>query len=790
MARKNLLQRAAEALVSVIADVAANPQQLKPGQLCALLNSTPLGPVIDDRRLREHRARGGSRVGDGKTVDLIRYAAWLWRETRDAPPAAGDQDASAGGRDRYAEKKERERARNAEASREGRDIGELPKVVDPARKKTATGDFRFFCETYLPQTFDLGWSDDHLRAIDRIEQAILRGGLFALAMPRGSGKTSLCEAAATWAILCGHRNFVALIGADKDSAVELLDSIKVELETNELLLEDFPEAVYPIHCLEGISNRAKGQTYRGERTAIGWVEKTLVMPTIPGSAAGGAIIRAAGLTGRIRGMKYKRRDGVPVRPDLVVIDDPQTDDSARSLPRCNTRKAIVSGAVLGLAGPGKKISGLMPCTIIRPGDMAHEVLDRDKHPEWQGEISKLVYQWPTDQKLWDEYARLRAECLKHGRDLGEVTEFYRANREAMDAGAVVAWPERKNEDELSAIQHAWNLRLEKKDAAFFAEYQNDPIEEDQAAADQITKADILAKTNGLARGEVPEEASHVLTFVDVSKYVLHWMTLAVGEGFGGAVIDYGGFPDQDRLYWTKGNLRQTLFDVYPGKGLEGVIYKALEDLTERLAGRAWPRDDGADLRIERALIDANYGETTNTVYLFVRNSKHGGILTPSHGKYVGASSTPFSEYKKKRGDRVGDNWRQPNTRGKRAVRHTVFDANWWKSFALARLATPMGERGCLSIFGYDARRGRRVAADHEMLADHLTAEVGVPVEGRGRVVREFKQSPGRDNDLLDCLVGCCVAASMSGISLMGDVTAKPKEKRQKTSLLELRNRKR
>ena len=84
--------------------------------------------------------------------------------------------------------------------------------------------------------------------------------------------------------------------------------------------------------------------------------------------------------------------------------DPQTDESARSLSQCANREAILAGAVLGLAGPGKKISGIMPCTVIRPDDMADNILDRDKHPEWNGERTKMVYAFPADEKLWDEYA--------------------------------------------------------------------------------------------------------------------------------------------------------------------------------------------------------------------------------------------------------------------------------------------------------------------------------------------------------------------------------------------------
>src|SRR5262249_35110717 len=265
-------------------------------------------------------------------------------------------------------------------------------------------------------------------------------------------------------------DFVCLIGSDEGHAMDMLEAIKMELDGNDLLLDDFPEVVYPIHCLDGIANRCNGQLYRGERTHIGWTAREIVLPSIPASKT------SAGITGRIRGMKYKRADGRTVRPTLVVLDDPQTDESARSLSQCATRESILAGAVLGLAGPGKKISGIMPCTVIRPGDMADSILNRDKHPEWNGERTKMVYAFPADEKLWQRYAEIRAESMRSGNGGDEATEFYRVNREAMDEGAVIAWPERFNHDELSAIQHAMNLKLQ-DEAAFFAEYQNEPLPE-------------------------------------------------------------------------------------------------------------------------------------------------------------------------------------------------------------------------------------------------------------------------------------------------------------------------
>src|SRR5690606_26679792 len=186
----------------------------------------------------------------------------------------------------------------------------------------------------------------------------------------------------------------------------------------------FPEVCHPIRSLEGIANRCGGQLCQGERTHIGWTATEVILPTIAGSAAAGAIIKVAGITGRIRGMKFKRPDGKTVRPSLVILDDPQTDESARSLSQCANRERIIAGAVLGLAGPGKKISGIMPCTVIRPGDMADRVLDRDQHPEWNGERTRLVDAFPTNEKLWDEYALIRADCLRAKGTIEAATEFY------------------------------------------------------------------------------------------------------------------------------------------------------------------------------------------------------------------------------------------------------------------------------------------------------------------------------------------------------------------------------
>jgi hypothetical protein len=754
--------------------VAIDPRKLRPGELCRLLNSTPLGEVISERQLYRHRMRAGFRVGDGRHVDLLRYVAWLvdvFHEPKPEPNA-----------DPYATLKERSRARNAAIAQSGRDIGELPAIADPDRRHQAERDFRFFCEAYFPLTFHLAWSPDHLKVIAKIEEAVLEGGLFAMAMPRGSGKTTICECACIWAVLNGHREFVCLIGSDEGHAMDMLDSIKTELDGNELLLADFPEVVFPIQCLDGIANRCSGQLHQGERTHIGWTAREVVLPTMPGSFASGAIIKVAGITGRIRGMKFKRPDGQTVRPSLVVLDDPQTDESARSLSQCANRESILAGAVLGLAGPGKKISGIMPCTVIRPGDMADSILDRDRHPEWNGERTRMVYSFPADEKLWARYAELRAEGLRNGDSGKTATEFYAQHREAMDAGANVAWPERHNHDELSAIQHAMNLKLQ-DEAAFFAEYQNEPLPEETVDDDLLTADEIAAKINNRQRAEIPIACNHLTMFIDVQQKLLFYCVCAWEDDFTGYIVDYGSFPDQKRQYFTLRDARHTLATAAPGSGLEGSIYAGLESLTQQYLSREWKRDDGAALKIDRCLIDANWGHSTDVVYQFCRQSSHSTILMPSHGRFVGASSIPFSEYKRKQGDRVGLNWRIPNVRGKRAVRHVVYDTNWWKSFVHARLAVSMGDRGCLSLFGSKPET-------HRLFAEQVTAEYFVKTSGRGRTVDEWKLRPEQsDNHWLDCLVGSAVGASIQGAVLFGTDTA-PVPQRRRIRLSELQRSRR
>ncbi|MST99026.1 hypothetical protein FYJ85_18485 [Victivallaceae bacterium BBE-744-WT-12] len=737
-----------------------NPSNMRVVDIARLLNSTSFGFVLAQARLYREFNRVGFRIGSSenpRNINLLKYIAWMFDRKHTPEETSGARS--------YEDRRNAERDRQAEQSLAGRDIGPLPEVVNPDRKAACERNFQLFCESYFPETYALAWSPDHLKVIEKIETAVLRGGLFALALPRGSGKTTITESAALWSMLYGHREFVVLIGATESAALELLDSLKTELEVNERLAEDFPEVCYPVAQLEGIANRCAGQLYKGERTRITWTSNEIVLPTVEGSRASGIIVRVAGITGRIRGMKFKRSDGRSVRPSLVIIDDPQTSESAGSLEQTRKRVRVLAGDILGLAGPGQKISGIMPCTIIRPGDMADIILNRNTHPDWNGEKTRMVYRFPTNMKLWEEYAEIRAEALRTEGNFQKATEFYLANREAMDAGAEVSWEARFNHDEVSALQHAMNLKFQ-DESAFMSEYQNDPLPDDTADDSLLSVDEICAKINGLARRRVPLKCDRLTMFVDVQKALLFYVVIAWAEDFTGAVIDYGSWPDQHRHEYSLADANPSIQTLFPKAGFEGALYAALSALTDECLGREWEREDGAVLKIERALVDANWGQSTDVVYQFCRQSSHAGVILPSHGRYVGASSKPMTEYRKQQGDRLGFNWMIPNVAGKRAIRHVIYDTNYWKSFIHARLAVPVGDKGSLTLYG-------RIPGAHQLFAEHLTAEYRVKTQGRGRTVDEWKLKPqSHDNHFLDCVAGCAVCGSMLGASLPETLPAK------------------
>ncbi len=554
---------------------------------------------------------------------------------------------------------------------------------------------------------------------------------------------------------------------------------------NPLLLADFPEAVYPLRALENSSKRQLQQHIQGRLTHVRWGQDKLVFPTLEGehlplalrqdgydtSPSCGSIITTTSLDANMRGQQHSLADGSIIRPSLVLLDDPQTRQSAASPTQTRRRMELLNGDVLGMAGPGETISAVLTCTKIYDGDLADQILDREKNPEWESECTKLVYAFPTNEKLWDEYTRIRVVDGP-----AESTEFYRLHRDAMDAGSIVAWQDRfDHRIEISAVQHAMNLKLKVGPEAFASEYQNEPVLE-QINDEVLTVEQVCSKLNGYKRGSVPLSCTKLTMFIDVHNKLLFYCVCAWQEDFTGFVIDYGTLPDQKRYSFTLASASKTLGRTFPGTGIDGAIHAGLERLVSTYLAREWKRGGGL-MKIDRLLVDMGYKPG---IVADAKRKAGGTAMMLAKGLGIRASRKPLSTYTRHPGEVYGHFWYIPNVRKTGEFPHVLVDVNYWKTFVHAGLATAAGDRGCISIFGKDAH-------EHDLFAEHVAhSETWVETSALGRVVHEWSARPTRpDNHWLDCMVGCAAAASMLGVRSPGQ-DAKPGRQRKRYTQADLR----
>lgn len=690
-------------------------------------------------------------------------------------------------RDAYARHTTAAAARQEKQSRSGRDIGPIRPIADVARREACHQDPERFCLTYNPEAFKLPFCQDHRDAIARIKEAFTLGALYAFAMDRGKGKTTLCRMLALWTMSYGILRYLFMIGANATKAEDNLAALKSYIRFLPRYREDFPEISQAAEHLGGIAQKAGGQLCNGEPTLIEWSQDRIILPTVPTpdnwpkkwprradcmAPTSGSVIGASGLTGDgLRGSLLTLNTGESLRPDGVLLDDPQTPESARSLTQIATRTQLISADILGMAGPGKTISAVMPCTVIAPGDMIDQVLDRKKNPVWRGERRGILRSMPKNLEAWDRYFEVYAECAqKEPPDYDAANAYYCGHRAELDAGAEASWPERKLPHEISAVQHAMHLYFRDK-FSFWSEFMNRPLAPVMEGK-RLESDKVAARVSGLEEGIVPLNASILTAGVDVGQNVL-WFVVAAWEPttFTGSIIAYGAWPQQDQPYFTNSDAKRTLGLAYPDHDEDGAIQSGLSALASWLLGREWVNEGKTPLKIGLQLVDSKW--KPDTVCEWCRRSEHAAIILPSQGRYVGAKSIKhWHQFEKRPGERLGLHWLiGPIAKSKRATRIAAVDVNFWKTTIAEKLTVSPANKGAITIWG-------RPGQDHRMLADHCCAQFWTDVSANGRTVREWQVKPDRkDQDhLWDCLVYATAAASIQGCVLPATAESQPAKK--------------
>ena len=377
--------------------------------------------------------------------------------------------------------------------------------------------------------------------------------------------------------------------------------------------------------MKATAANAAGQVFNGEATGIQWSNSELKAAAFKWSIErgnAGSVMLVKSITGAMKGQTDTAPILVPgdpeptvlietIRPDILLLDDIQTRESAGSPVSTKKRVQTVQGDALGLAGHDRTIAAVQAVTPIYENDLACQFLDRQKMPEWRGITTSMVITMPEREDLWDEYRGILHESLRNDGDPQAATNFYLANREkaydggrGMDYGAVMAWPERIPEGYASALQYAMDLKIRDPEA-FAAEYQCVPLGIQANAGLMMSRDDIARKVNGLKRGVVPPETDFLTGFLDVNDAYLFFAICGWRKDFSGACLEYSAWPPQTKRYFTKVDASPSLAaylakenKALAGSPIKTLLAAALDICIPELLGRTWQDADGHGLQAQ------------------------------------------------------------------------------------------------------------------------------------------------------------------------------------------------
>ncbi len=660
------------------------------------------------------------------------------------PSSIGKKDRSASA---YAWHKQQMALKSDISSRAFRDIAPLPCIGSPKDRIDCRYNLNQFLLTYLPSKFPIPFGSNHDEFISRLQDIILHGGRQAIAMPRSSGKTTINKGAALWAITYGHRKFVFIVSATKEESLSFIEDMKSTI-TSSKYLNDFPEIGYPLLKMEGNPLLSRGQLFYNKTTNIVSGANKLQLPLIASSLASKSVFMTTGITAAMRGKSATGDNASTIRPDFIIIDDPQKDEDALNPARIEKIESKINKTIEGLVEDGNNAALTLNVTCILPNDLASRYLSHDLYPQWHGLRFSMVPKMPKNIGLWlNDYGDIRKKDPK------AATEYYKLHRKEMDEGAIVDWPERfDKKNEISRLQRAMNYYID-NEASFWSERQNKPLDVRSEGVIALS-SDIIRKVNGIKRYTLTQGHNTIIGFIDIHSNILYYVLCSFDDLRNCHVIDYGTFPNQKSNYFYKnssGNI--TLKNIYPNSDIDGRIEEGLLALISSITSIQYKNQDEVIIPISRIYIDTGF-KRDQVESAIARSGS--AILRPSKGRGIKSSQKPMAEYMRKPGERIGNHWIEQSTKG-RNYKTTFIDTNYWKTEAHYSLSLGVGDRTSISLWGNDPSK-------HRLFADQMNAETCLLVKTGEHELYEWQAIPGQDNHYFDCLVGCLAGASVMGVN--------------------------
>jgi hypothetical protein len=411
-------------------------------------------------------------------------------------------------------------------------VPDAPRCVNPERRR-ASKKLSMFKHIYFPKSLYPQFIDDpdgkfHGPFLDKLEWLIRHLSVVycAEAAPRGIGKTWDVDIAVVFAT-CHHlRDLILRIELEGKAAEKRIGAIKTIFQENPLLLEDFPEIVQPIRDFGGDARSAH----------------PLVWSAVDLMFANKVLVSGRGIDGALRGFNINGK-----RPELVLINDIESEETIRSEAESNMRRARMEKEISALHGQGARCSYLYTQTVPAIGCIADEYTDQNKRPAWNGTRLKARLTPPKNPELWEQFVQLgktlpntmtdadAAHFATEGARIAAASDMPLPHFNSLDFGykkALELFAEKKTEmlDGIEMLEpkqlpvHRFYMYLAEHDEAWIAsEMQNEPESNPNIKDLQLVEHLLLARRiEGLSAAVVPAWAAYLTVTIDLGLYRLHW----------------------------------------------------------------------------------------------------------------------------------------------------------------------------------------------------------------------------------------------------------------------------
>lgn len=317
------------------------------------------------------------------------------------------------------------------------------------RREIGSESILEFAKRYFPHYTKEDFSDFHKDICNTLMEMSIGGcqkrtenRRLAFAAPRGHAKSTIVTLFyVMWSICYEKERFIFILSATANQAQKLLSEIKVALQSNERLKQDFPEV---------FTKRENVQTK--------WTQHEII-------AENDISIAAYGWDQDTRGLKHHED-----RPTLFILDDVDGNKNTYSAQSRENVYGWFNSTIL--KGGAKIFNTVAVGTLIHPDSLLAKLTDKTIRPDFESEVYRAVIKFSERTDLWQNWSNIlfnRGELYQEEYGLEAAEAFFNANKEVMLEGTKVLWPE------MESYYTLMKIREIEGSYSFDSEKQNDPV---------------------------------------------------------------------------------------------------------------------------------------------------------------------------------------------------------------------------------------------------------------------------------------------------------------------------